>query len=69
MRNSRREPSRSIRINDSGAPVWLDSRDLFRAIVEGNAGLNIPADNGVLFALDESLDGLQVPDKVCAHFN
>src|ERR1035437_5499566 len=49
-------------------PVWLNFRGLFRAIDEGNAGLNIPAYNGGLFALDESLDGLQVPDAVCAHF-
>jgi SAM-dependent methyltransferase len=49
-------------------PVWLNFRGLFRAIDEGNAGLNIPAYNGGLFALDESLDGLQVPDEVCAHF-
>ena len=33
-----------------------------------NAGLNIPAYNGGLFAPDPSLDGLQVPDEVCAHF-
>ena len=49
-------------------PVWLNFRGLFRAIDEGNAGLNIPAYNGGLFALDESLDGLQVPDEVCAYF-
>jgi hypothetical protein len=49
-------------------PVWLNFRGLFRAIDEGNAGLNIPAYNGGLFALDESLDGLLVPDEVCAHF-
>src|ERR1019366_2584781 len=49
-------------------PVWLNFRGLFRAIDEGTAGLNIPAYNGGLFALDESLDGLQVPDEVCAYF-
>src|ERR1039458_1391588 len=49
-------------------PVWLNFRGLFRAIDEGNAGLNIPAYNGGLFALDESLDALQVPDEVCAYF-
>src|ERR1035437_5998684 len=49
-------------------PVWLNFRGLFRAIDEGNAGLNIPAYNGGLFALDESLDGLQVPNEVCAYF-
>jgi hypothetical protein len=35
---------------------------------EGNAGLNIPAYNGGLFAADPALDALQVPDEVCAHF-
>ena len=49
-------------------PVWHNFRGLFRAIDEGNAGLNIPAYNGCLFALDAALDALQVPDEVCAHF-
>src|ERR1017187_7494009 len=49
-------------------PVWLNFRGLFRAVDEGNAGLNIPAYNGGLFALDAALDALQVPDEVCAHF-
>jgi hypothetical protein len=49
-------------------PVWLNFRGLFRAIDEGNAGLNIPAYNGGLFAADPALDALQVPDEVCAHF-
>jgi len=49
-------------------PLWLNFRGLFRAIDEGNAGLNIPAYNGGLFALDPALDALQVPDEVCAHF-
>src|ERR1039457_6669309 len=49
-------------------PLWLNFRGLFRAIDEGNAGLNIPAYNGGLFAFDPALDALQVPDEVCAHF-
>jgi hypothetical protein len=49
-------------------PVWQNFRGLFRAIDEGNAGLNIPAYNGGLFAADPALDALQVPDEVCAHF-
>ena len=49
-------------------PVWLNFRGLFRAIDEGNAGLNIPAYNGGLFAADPALDALQVPDEVCAYF-
>ena len=49
-------------------PVWHNFRGLFRAIDEGNAGLNIPPYNGGLFASDPALDALQVPDEVCAHF-
>ena len=49
-------------------PVWYNFRGLFRSIDEGNAGLNIPAYNGGLFAHDDRLDSLQVPDEVCAHF-
>jgi hypothetical protein len=49
-------------------PIWLNFRGLFLAIDEGNAGLNIPAYNGGLFAPDPALDALQVPDEVCAHF-
>jgi hypothetical protein len=48
--------------------VWRNFLGLFRAIDEGNAGLNIPAYNGGLFAPDPALDALQVPDEVCAHF-
>jgi hypothetical protein len=49
-------------------PIWDNFRGLFRAIDAGNAGLNIPAYNGGLFAFDPRLDALQVPDEVCAHF-
>jgi hypothetical protein len=49
-------------------PVWHNFRGLFRAIDEGNAGLNIPAYNGGLFALDPAQDALQVPDEGCVHF-
>lgn len=49
-------------------PTWHNFLGLFRAINEGNAGLNIPAYNGGLFATDAGLDGLNVPDDVCAHF-
>ena len=49
-------------------PLWLNFRGLFRAIDEGNAGLNIPAYNGGLFTPDPALDALQVPDEVCAYF-
>jgi hypothetical protein len=49
-------------------PIWENFRGLFRAIDAGNAGLNIPAYNGGLFATDPGLDTLKVPDEVCAHF-
>jgi hypothetical protein len=49
-------------------PIWQNFRGLFHAIDEGNAGLNIPAYNGGLFAADPAMDALQVPDQVCGHF-
>jgi SAM-dependent methyltransferase len=49
-------------------PVWHNFLGLFRAIDQGNAGLNIPAYNGGLFANDDALDALKVPDEVCEHF-
>jgi len=49
-------------------PTWQNFRGLFRAIDEGNPGLNIPAYDGGLFAPDPALDALEVPDEVCAHF-
>jgi hypothetical protein len=49
-------------------PVRLNFWGRFRAIDEGNAGLNIPAYNGGLFDADPALDVLQVPDEVSAHF-
>ena len=49
-------------------PIWENFRGLFRSIDQGNAGLNIPAYNGGLFAIDSVLDGLNVPDEVCSYF-
>ena len=49
-------------------PIWENFRGLFRSIDQGNAGLNIPAYNGGLFAVDSVLDGLNVPDEVCGYF-
>lgn len=49
-------------------PIWENFRGLFRSVDVGNAVLEIPAYNGGLFALDSSLDTLQVPDDVCALF-
>lgn len=49
-------------------PTWENFRGLFRSINEGNAALNIPRYNGGLFAADDVLDRLSVPDAVCDHF-
>jgi hypothetical protein len=49
-------------------PIWDNFRGLFRSVDVGNSGLKIPAYNGGLFAHDPHLDGLLVPDDVCAHF-
>jgi len=49
-------------------PVWNNFRGLFRSIDKGNSGMKIPAYNGGLFAHDEGLDDLLVPDDVCALF-
>lgn len=61
---------RAFAHNDPYNPklIWENFRGLFRAIDAGNAGLNIPAYNGGLFASDPGLDTLKVPDEVCAHF-
>ena len=48
-------------------PIWENFRGLFRSIDQGNAGLNIPAYNGGLFASDSVLDDLNVPDEVCSY--
>lgn len=49
-------------------PVWENFRGLFRSVNQGNAGLDIAAYNGGLFADDPLLDGLHVPDDVCGYF-
>jgi hypothetical protein len=49
-------------------PIWENFRGLFRAINTGNAGLDIPAYNGGLFAEDALLDRLRIPDDVCGYF-
>ena len=48
-------------------PIWENFRGLFRSIDQGNAGLNIPAYNGGLFAADSVLDDLNVPDEVYSY--
>jgi len=49
-------------------PIWENFRGLFRAIDTGNAGLNIPAYNGGLFAHDKALDDLKLSDAACGYF-
>jgi len=49
-------------------PVWENFHGLFHAINIGNQALNINGYNGGLFAADDTLDRLRVPDLVCEHF-
>jgi methylase of polypeptide subunit release factors len=49
-------------------PIWENFLGLFRAVDKGNTGLKIPAYNGGLFAHDDCLDTLTVPDDLCALF-
>ncbi len=49
-------------------PIWDNFRGLFRAIDTGNAGLNIPAYNGGLFAHDPGLDDLKLTAAACDYF-
>ena len=49
-------------------PIWENFLGLFRAVDRGNAGLQIPAYNGGLFATDPAIDALVVRDDVCALF-
>ncbi len=45
-------------------PIWDNFKGLFRSVNRGNHSLGIPAYNGGLFADDDRLDGLAVPDEV-----
>lgn len=47
-------------------PVWDNFRGLFRSIDQGNAALKIPQYNGGLFAPDDLLERISVPDALCA---
>ncbi|HUG18285.1 MAG TPA: DNA methyltransferase, partial [Planctomycetaceae bacterium] len=49
-------------------PVWDTFRGLFRSIDTGNEALKIPPYNGGLFAEDDVLDRLAIPDAICRHF-
>jgi len=50
-------------------PIWDNFRGLFRAIDEGNNALEISKYNGGLFARDELLERLKVPDVLCQGFD
>ena len=50
-------------------PIWDNFRGLFRAVDEGNKALEISRYNGGLFAPDELLERLRVPDAVCNGFD
>lgn len=43
-------------------PIWDNFRGLFRSVDQGNASLNIAKYNGGLFARDDALERLKVPD-------
>jgi hypothetical protein len=49
-------------------PVWDNFKSLFRAVDKGSKPLGIWQYNGGLFAEDEFIDSLAVPDTVCAGF-
>jgi type I restriction-modification system DNA methylase subunit len=50
------------------APVWANFLGLFRAIDKGDPPLQVPRYNGGLFEPDETIDALNVPDRICAGF-
>lgn len=49
-------------------PRWRNFQSLFRAIDAGSEILNIPLYNGGLFAPDDDLDRLTLPDAACENF-
>src|SRR5437016_2368886 len=50
-------------------PIWENFRGLFRAVNDGSPPLHVERYNGGLFAPDELLERLQVPDRVCQGFD
>lgn len=50
------------------APVWENFKGLFKAIDEGSPPLQVPRYNGGLFAPNAVIEGLQIPDHICAQF-
>ena len=49
-------------------PIWENFKGLFRSVDVGNDHLDIPPYNGGLFAPDEVLERLSVPDDICRFF-
>ena len=49
-------------------PVWQNFLGLFRAVDDGDEGLNIPRYNGGLFSRDPIINDLSIPDPVCEGF-
>jgi len=50
-------------------PIWDNFRGLFKAVNDGNKALDISKYNGGLFAHDDLLEQLRVPDVVCQAFD
>jgi len=50
------------------APVWTNFKGLFNAIDLGSPPLNVPRYNGGLFAPNEIIDALSMPDHICEGF-
>jgi len=63
--------ARAYRHNDPyhPRPIWENFKGLFRAVDEGSQPLGIERYNGGLFARDELIDRLKVPDAVCQGFD
>lgn len=50
------------------APVWENFKGLFRAIDEGSPPMQVPRYNGGLFAPDDRINALSIPDHICEQF-
>jgi len=50
------------------APVWQNFLGLFKAIDEGSPPLKVPRYNGGLFAPDDTINALAMPDHICEGF-
>lgn len=49
-------------------PVWETFLSLFKAIDEGSEPLKVPRYNGGLFATDNTINSLKMPDHICEGF-